>query len=137
MTAFDMARAMAIGADWCNSARGLCSLGCISQSCHTDRCPTGVTAGSLRARALVVPQDRARLHVILPPCKRCRASRRRRPRPAAIAADPLLAANVEHRVMSFAKLYPSLQPGGLIEGTQITLPRRLGNGARSSFQPVG
>ena len=44
-TAFDIARAMALGADWCNAARGfMFSLGCIqSLSCHTDRCPTGVT----------------------------------------------------------------------------------------------
>ncbi len=40
---FDMARAVALGADWCNAARGfMFSLGCIqSLSCHTDRCPTG------------------------------------------------------------------------------------------------
>ena len=40
----DMARVFALGADWCNSARGfMFSLGCIqSRSCHTNRCPTGV-----------------------------------------------------------------------------------------------
>ena len=45
VTAFDMAVAFALGADWCNSARGfMFSLGCIqSLSCHTDRCPTGVS----------------------------------------------------------------------------------------------
>jgi len=76
-----MARAMAIGADWCNSARGfMFSLGCIqSLSCHTDRCPTGVTTQDpSRARALVVPHKiervynyhRATLHALadsLPP----------------------------------------------------------------------
>jgi glutamate synthase domain-containing protein 2 len=43
-SAFDIARTMAMGADWCNAARGfMFALGCIqSQSCHTDRCPTGV-----------------------------------------------------------------------------------------------
>ena len=52
-TAFDMARAMAIGADWCNSARGfMFALGCIqSLSCHTDRCPTGVTTQDPTATA--------------------------------------------------------------------------------------
>jgi glutamate synthase domain-containing protein 2 len=57
ITAFDMARAIALGADWCNSARGfMFALGCIqSQSCHTDRCPTGVaTQDRSRQRALVV-----------------------------------------------------------------------------------
>ena len=64
-TAFDMARAMAIGADWCNSARGfMFSLGCIqSLSCHTDRCPTGVTTQDpIRNRALVVPHKIERVY---------------------------------------------------------------------------
>ncbi|WP_426078117.1 FMN-binding glutamate synthase family protein [Janthinobacterium sp. PSPC3-1] len=58
ITAFDIARLLALGADWCNSARGfMFALGCIqSQSCHTDRCPTGVaTQDPQRQRALVVP----------------------------------------------------------------------------------
>ena len=44
VSAFDIARTLAMGADWCNAARGfMFSLGCIqSQSCHTDRCPTGI-----------------------------------------------------------------------------------------------
>ncbi|CCD91087.1 putative glutamate synthase domain 2 [Bradyrhizobium sp. ORS 375] len=123
-TAFDMARAMSIGADWCNSARGfMFALGCIqSLSCHTDRCPTGVaTQDPTRARALVVPHkiDRvynyhhATLHAL---------------------AELLAAAGLEHpqdlrpihfsqrtsttEVSSFAKLYPSLRPGELLEGTQ-------------------
>ena len=64
-TAFDMARAMAIGADWCNSARGfMFALGCIqSLSCHTDRCPTGVTTQDpTRNRALVVPHKIERVY---------------------------------------------------------------------------
>ena len=98
-TAFDMARAMAIGADWCNSARGfMFALGCIqSLSCHTDRCPTGVaTQDPTRdARAGRAAQDRARLQ-LSPRHPACagRAARRRRPRTsAAVAADPFLAAH--------------------------------------------
>ncbi len=43
-SAFEMAKTMALGADWCNGARSfMLSLGCIqSLSCHTDHCPTGV-----------------------------------------------------------------------------------------------
>src|SRR5271170_2759095 len=64
ISAFDIARVMALGADWCNSARGfMFALGCIqSQSCHTDRCPTGVTTqNKLRQRALVVPDKAERV----------------------------------------------------------------------------
>jgi glutamate synthase domain-containing protein 2 len=56
-SAFDIARIMALGADWCNAARGfMFALGCIqAQACHTDRCPTGVaTQDPHRQRALVV-----------------------------------------------------------------------------------
>src|SRR5438128_1607094 len=63
--AFDMARAMALGADWCNSARGfMFSLGCIqSMSCHTDHCPTGVATQDLtRSRALVVTDKSERVY---------------------------------------------------------------------------
>ncbi len=64
ITAFDIVRTMALGADWCNSARGfMFALGCIqSQSCHTDRCPSGVaTQDPLRQRALVVPDKAKRV----------------------------------------------------------------------------
>ncbi len=58
VSAFDIARMMALGADWCNAARGfMFALGCIqAQHCHTGTCPTGVTTQDrLRQRALVVP----------------------------------------------------------------------------------
>ncbi|HEY0912667.1 MAG TPA: FMN-binding glutamate synthase family protein, partial [Bradyrhizobium sp.] len=62
--AFDLARTLAIGADWCNAARGfMFALGCIqSQNCHTYRCPTGVaTQDPVRQRALVVPDKAQRV----------------------------------------------------------------------------
>jgi glutamate synthase domain-containing protein 2 len=57
ITGFDMARAHALGADWCNVARGfMFAVGCIqAQTCHTGHCPTGVTSQDpLRQRAIVV-----------------------------------------------------------------------------------
>ena len=65
VTAFDIARTLALGADFCNSARGfMFALGCIqAQSCHTGRCPTGVTTqDALRQRALVVPDKAERVY---------------------------------------------------------------------------
>jgi len=55
ISAFDIARALALGADWCNSARGfMFAIGCIqAQACHTNHCPVGVaTQDPLRAAAL-------------------------------------------------------------------------------------
>jgi glutamate synthase domain-containing protein 2 len=65
VSAFDIARLMALGADWCNSARGfMMALGCIqAQACHTGHCPTGVTTQDpLRQQALVVPDKATRVH---------------------------------------------------------------------------
>ena len=64
VTAFDLVWAHALGADWCNSARGfMFAVGCIqAQACHTNRCPTGVaTQDPLRQRALVVEDKSVRV----------------------------------------------------------------------------
>ncbi|WP_407674539.1 FMN-binding glutamate synthase family protein [Parerythrobacter aestuarii] len=56
-----MAKAFAIGADWCNAARPfMFALGCVqSMECHTGHCPTGVaTQSAWRQRGLVV-EDKA------------------------------------------------------------------------------
>lgn len=64
ISAFDMARIMALGADWCNSARAyMFAIGCIqAQVCHTGRCPTGVTTQDpKRQKALVVADKSIRV----------------------------------------------------------------------------
>jgi glutamate synthase domain-containing protein 2 len=123
ISAFDIARVMALGADWCNSARGfMFALGCIqSQSCHTDRCPTGVsTQDPARQRALVVPDKAERVYNFQ------RAT-------IEALAELVAAAGLDHptqfalahfsrrvspsEVKSFAELYPPLKPGELIAGT--------------------
>ncbi len=68
ISAFDIARAIALGADWCNAARGfMFAIGCIqAQSCHTNKCPVGIaTQDVVRQRAIEVgdKSDRvARFH---------------------------------------------------------------------------
>jgi glutamate synthase domain-containing protein 2 len=64
VSAFDLVWAHALGADWCNSARGfMFAVGCIqAQACHTNRCPTGVTTQDpWRQRALVVEDKSVRV----------------------------------------------------------------------------
>ena len=64
VSAFDIARTLAMGADWCNAARGyMFALGCIqSLSCHTDRCPTGIaTQDPRRWGRLDVPDKATRV----------------------------------------------------------------------------
>ncbi len=65
ISAFDLAHMSALGADWCNSARGfMFSLGCIqAQTCHTGNCPTGVTTQDpVRQKALVVSNKSQRVY---------------------------------------------------------------------------
>jgi glutamate synthase domain-containing protein 2 len=64
ISAFDIAGALCMGADWVNSARGfMFAVGCIqSQNCHTNRCPTGVaTQDPRRQKALNVPDKATRV----------------------------------------------------------------------------
>src|SRR5215470_15156803 len=123
VSAFDIARAMALGADWCNAARGfMFALGCIqSQSCHTDRCPVGVTTQDrTRQRALVVGDKAERVFHFHESTLRALAEF-----VAAAGLDHPNEFRPEHfsrrisprEVVSFDKLYPALRPGELIDGT--------------------
>lgn len=61
ISAFDIARTLALGADWCNSARGfMFALGCIqAQTCHTGNCPTGVATQDPKRQIALVVEDKA------------------------------------------------------------------------------
>ncbi|MFP8882035.1 MAG: FMN-binding glutamate synthase family protein, partial [Myxococcota bacterium] len=61
MAGYELASAMALGADWCNVARPfMFSVGYIqSQSCHTNRCPVGVATQDLRLQRALVVDDKA------------------------------------------------------------------------------
>jgi len=64
VSAFDIAGALALGADWVNAGRGfMFALGCIqSLSCNTNKCPVGVaTQDPSRQKALVVPDKAERV----------------------------------------------------------------------------
>jgi len=135
--AFDMACAMALGADWCNAARGfMFSLGCIqSLSCHTDRCPTGVaTQDKTRSRALVVEDKTERVHNFHRSMLHALAELT-----AAAGLDhpqdfrPLhFSRRVNAReVMTFAEIYPAVEPGELIAGARDGSLRKLWEMARA------
>ncbi|MBB5049027.1 glutamate synthase domain-containing protein 2 [Rhodopseudomonas rhenobacensis] len=136
-TAFDMARAMAIGADWCNSARGfMFALGCIqSLSCHTDRCPTGVTTQDpSRNRALVVPHKIERVNnyhnaMLLALSELIAAAGLDHPQDLRPVHFSQRTSTTE--VRSFARLYPSLRRGELIDGTGDVRFREAWNMARA------
>ena len=122
VSAFDIARALAMGADWCNAARGfMFALGCIqSLSCHTNRCPTGIaTQDPARWKHLDVADKSVRVATFH--ANTLRALR-----------DLLCAAGLEHpdqlgpehilrrvspvEVRSLSALYRYLAPGELLGG---------------------
>ncbi|WP_010221263.1 FMN-binding glutamate synthase family protein [Pseudomonas donghuensis] len=143
ISAFDIASVLAIGADWVNSARGfMFAIGCIqSQSCHTNKCPTGVaTQDPLRQRALVVPEKADRVY-----------SFHRNTLHA--LGEMLAAAGLEHpaelkpkhlvrrisasEIRLFSQLHVFLKPGELLSGAiDSEFYARMWRMARSdSFEP--
>lgn len=60
MTGFDIYSRLALGADLCNSARGMMmAIGCIqARSCNTNRCPTGVATSNPELVAGLDPADK-------------------------------------------------------------------------------
>jgi len=64
ISGFDIVRALSLGADLCNSARGMMfALGCIQAlECNTNKCPTGVTTQDpSKMRGLVVEDKKIRV----------------------------------------------------------------------------
>ena len=122
VSAFDIARAMALGADWCNAARGfMFALGCIqAQTCHTGRCPTGVTTQDpLRQQALVVPDKAERvyrfhrntLHALQELVQAAGLLH-----PGEISANHIVHRVSQHEVRLLTNLLPFVRPGALLEG---------------------
>ncbi|GAB1718028.1 MAG: ferredoxin-dependent glutamate synthase [Nitrobacter sp.] len=143
-TGFDIARAMALGADWCNSARGfMFALGCIqSLNCHTDRCPTGIaTQDPSRSRALVVPHKLDRVYnyhraTLLALTELIAAAGLEHPRELRPVHFSQRVSNTE--VASFDTLYPTLRRGELLDGTADPRFRDAWAQAQAdSFAPAG
>ena len=65
VSAYDIARICALGADWCNMGRPfMFALGCIqAKDCGSGHCPTGITTmDPTRYRALDIPSRAERVH---------------------------------------------------------------------------
>ena len=142
ITAFDIARMLALGADWCNSARGfMFSLGCIqAQSCHTGTCPTGVTTqDDQRARALVVPTKADRVYqyhrsTLIALQELVQAAGL--DDPSKLTAAHIVRRSSEQSVKLLANLLPFVKPGELLSGesTQQVFRMYWPMAQASSFQ---
>jgi glutamate synthase domain-containing protein 2 len=128
VSAFDIARAMALGADWCNSARGfMFALGCIqAQTCHTGDCPTGVTTQDpLRQKALVVPSKSERVfrfHENTLEALKELLQAAGLAHPNEITPAHIVRRTSDHQVKLLATLLPSIRPGELVAAERGDLP---------------
>ncbi len=122
ITGFDMARAHALGADWCNAARGfMFAVGCIqAQTCHTGHCPTGVTTQDpLRQRAIVVTDKAERVanfhrETVKSLAELLAASGLNAP--ADLKPHHIFRRVGDGRIITFAEQFTFLEPGQLLTG---------------------
>ncbi|MGG4774061.1 FMN-binding glutamate synthase family protein [Paenalcaligenes sp. Me52] len=144
ISAFDMARIMALGADWCNSARGfMFAIGCIQAlTCHTGRCPVGVTTQDPRRQEALVVSDKSRraanyhnntLKALADLLKAAGLHHPNELRPHHIAKR---IPNGEIRVLS--AMFPDLEKGELLEGNYRQTIFRVGwpMAQAESFEPL-
>jgi glutamate synthase domain-containing protein 2 len=123
VSAFDISLLMALGADWCNAARGfMFALGCIqAQSCHTGHCPTGVTTQDpQRQQALVVPDKTERVfHFHEQTLKALKdiVQAAGLEHPGEITAHHIVRRVSENDVRLLANLVPQVPTGALLNGT--------------------
>ncbi len=128
VSAFDIARAMALGADWCNSARGfMFALGCIqAQHCHTGTCPTGVaTQDAARQRALVVPDKISRVaqfHRNTLEALRELVQAAGLQHPRQISASHIVRRGGDQQVRLLSSLLQTVAPGELLAAERGELP---------------
>ena len=128
INSFDIARALALGADWCNSARGfMFALGCVqAQTCHTGNCPTGITTQDpQRQLALVVPSKAERVknfhrHTLVSLQELLQAA-------GLHAPHEVNAHHFSHRLsgnetQTLAQMYPALSAGALLKDNLSKLP---------------
>ena len=126
ISAFDIARLMALGADWCNSARGfMFALGCLqAQNCHTGHCPTGVTTQDpVRQKALVVGDKAQRvynfhqqtLHALKELVQAAGLSH-----PSEITADHIVRRGSDQKVQLLAQAILTQMPDGALLGNDFS-----------------
>lgn len=122
ITGFDIARTLAIGADWCNAARGfMFALGCVqSQSCHTDRCPTGVATQDPGRQKGLDPMDKSeRVHHFQKNTVKALAeilAASGLSHPEQLGPEHIIRRVSADTVLPLSKVYPQLTPGSLLRG---------------------
>jgi glutamate synthase domain-containing protein 2 len=126
ISGFDIIKNLSIGADLCNSARGMMfALGCIQAlECHANTCPTGVATQDAKLMKGLVPED-----------KSIRVTRYHN-ETVKSAVDLMASAGINHpdnvtrdavstrvernKVETYAQIFPELEAGCLTNKTTVT-----------------
>ena len=117
-----LAGAMAMGANWCNIARGfMFSVGCIqSQSCHTNTCPVGVATQDPKLQRALVIEDKAQraynfhkntVQGLAEMTAACGLEH-----PNEFTSAHMFERIAPHQVRRMDELYRSFEPGQLLDG---------------------
>lgn len=125
ISGFDIIKNLSIGADLCNSARGMMfALGCIQAlECHANTCPTGVATQDAKLMKGLVPED-----------KSIRVTRYHN-ETVKSAVDLMASAGINHpdnvtrdavstrvernKVETYAQIFPELEAGCLTNKTTV------------------
>lgn len=142
-SAFNIARTLALGADWCNAARGyMFALGCIQAlNCHTGRCPSGVaTQDPRRGNKLDVPLKSERVynfHKNTLDALQNLLEASGLEHPSELGPEHIVRRASKTEVHSYLDLFPFLEPGALLEGkTGLTVFDKYWDDARpDTFEP--
>ncbi len=121
LTGFHLIKNLALGADLCNSARGMMlALGCVqSLVCNTNRCPTGITTQDpALARGLVV-EDKCRrvarfhgetMHTVVDLLSSSGYST-----PSQLERSHIYRRVDQREVLRYDQLFPTVVPGSFLE----------------------
>jgi glutamate synthase domain-containing protein 2 len=129
ITGFDIVRTLSLGADLCNSARGMMfALGCIQAlECHNNTCPTGVATQNPDLMKGLVPEEKsvrvARFqHETVKSAMDLMASAGLS-HPDEVTRDVITTRIERNKVETFAEIFPKLETGCLL--FESTVPKEF------------
>lgn len=144
LSAFDLCRVFALGADYAMAARGfMFAIGCIqARTCHTNRCPTGIaTQDPVRQRALDVASKSRRVanfHRNTLEALAGLLGSAGLARPADLKPWHLQIRHRNGQTLSGDAFYGTTAPGALLTAeTDGGLVREWAQAQAASFDPVG
>lgn len=129
ITGFDIVRTLSLGADLCNSARGMMfALGCIQAlECHNNTCPTGVATQNPDLMKGLVPEEKsvrvARFQNETVKSAMDLMASAGLSHPDEVTRDVITTRIDRNKVETFAEIFPELETGCLL--FESTVPKEF------------